>query len=405
MNFDIHLNLSELQIAPSKQTVACAIVSISGLVFAILASQYWGDYKQFISTHQYVLLGEAAIISLTAFAVLKRDDVDRTLKQKMGMVVVTLCAIAAISYALSAAHKLDIFQTSWHKYTKGFHSHPIFGIFSVSVPLLTFNLFLGLFYYSFRHDKKDETISGYAHYLTLPVSTYVTEGLAKIFDFEVLRHGTHFKAYNGILHEGADPNKGGSGSTAVMSAEYERRKKEVEYGGKTQMHTTYIKGQDECRNKFHVFKDSDALLVTKKLPDADGFLQLDMNSAVPFVGHIGKRTAPRLFAVVSGVSRGQTLPAKVALGMINFFSPAIRYIYRPDEIQNTFENDPDFSNLAWRTTQKLPNHRIGLVGVLGQASFNDFRRAVTKNPIRVLGGVVQLAAGVALTALGVGTIL
>ncbi|NGX27796.1 MAG: hypothetical protein K940chlam6_01734, partial [Chlamydiae bacterium] len=37
---------------------------------------------------------------------------------------------------------------------------------------------------------------------TLPISTYVTEGLARIYGFKVLRHGTDLPSYFAILKSG-----------------------------------------------------------------------------------------------------------------------------------------------------------------------------------------------------------
>lgn len=50
--------------------------------------------------------------------------------------------------------------------------------------------------------KPVQPVSKYLHLLTLPISSYVTEGLAKIFDFEVLRHGTSIPSYLSIIEKG-----------------------------------------------------------------------------------------------------------------------------------------------------------------------------------------------------------
>ncbi len=62
---------------------------------------------------------------------------------------------------------------------------------------------------------KSKSIPIWLHLLVLSISSQVTIGLAKVFDFEILTHGTSFTNCYGILKNGADPSKSGSeiGST------------------------------------------------------------------------------------------------------------------------------------------------------------------------------------------------
>src|SRR5580700_6720299 len=69
----------------------------------------------------------------------------------------------------------------------------------------------------------------WSHLLTLPISSQVTSGLARIFNFEILTHGTSFPNYLGILTNGGDPSKGGSktGSTAMVCSSSEPESQKV----------------------------------------------------------------------------------------------------------------------------------------------------------------------------------
>ena len=82
-----------------------------------------------------------------------------------------------------------------------------------------------------------------AAFTSVALSTHITRGLAKIFDLEILTHGTTFTNCYGILKNGADPSKGGSeiGSTYA----YVGGNKEADFTTNT-------------HNVFYVFKDSTA---------------------------------------------------------------------------------------------------------------------------------------------------
>src|SRR5271170_5025857 len=86
------------------------------------------------------------------------------------------------------------------------------------------------------------------HLFALPISSHVTVGLAKMFGFEVLRHGTSYSNYFNILENGTDPNRGGATSSLGDG----------------------VKDNDPTYLRFHVFKDSNN----------------NLGYCVPFVGHI-----------------------------------------------------------------------------------------------------------------------
>lgn len=238
-------------------------------------------------------------------------------------------------------------------------------------------------------------VSKYLHLLTLPISSYVTEGLAKIFDFEVLRHGTSIPNYLSIIENGADPAYGGTGSTVIL---YNVDSDGISLEAET------------CKGRFHVFKDSECVLA----PHDNGKRGAYTSYRFPVVGHIIKRTHTHFHAVLSGISYAKNIDNKIVkivasifLGIANFFSPKLRFIYRKSEIgtlenPGIFEDDPDYNNMAYRTNQKLPNDRIGLIGICKQATLADAKRAWKVNPLNVLTGVGQVIVGIGLTIRGLG---
>lgn len=252
--------------------------------------------------------------------------------------------------------------------------------------------------------------------LTLPVSTYVTEGLTGLSGFEVLRHGPSFFGYINILRNGGDPQFGGKTTEEVASDDV---------------------GKEEaaaCKGYFYVFKDSEACLDDthvvvdsngKPLKDAQGEL-VTKRCYSPTAGLVIKRTFPRFHAALAGAYYAKNIKNRVAryalkffYGVIHFlFCPTIRFVYRKEEIRaeydkykfalyeaDLFHDDPNYGGTAYRTKQLLPNDRIGLIGLCKQITWNDVKRTFTKTPGKAVLGTVQLIVGIALTCLGVGLFL
>ena len=264
---------------------------------------------------------------------------------------------------------------------------------------------------------QSKSIPTWFHLLVLPISSQVTIGLAKIFDFEILTHGTSFANCYGILKNGADPSKGGSeiGSTKFFS------------GGDS--NSSFIKN---AKNYFYVFKDSEAkkgldcqVTSTTYHPDKpptiiSGFQ--DENGKVfkeqqfaelSFIDELELHLSPRFHAALAAISHTDTIESNVRkiaerifYGVSNFlFSPTIRFIYTLNETKNIFEDDADYAGYAYKTSEKLPNSRIGLVGVCNYANSEGFKRGLQKRPLRVIAGVAHLLAGVILTFTGLGLLL
>lgn len=254
----------------------------------------------------------------------------------------------------------------------------------------------------------NKSIPLWQHLITFPVSSHVVVGLAKIFNFEVLTHGTSFKNHINILKTGADPSRGGSkdGSTEI-------------YVGQDNWDKEF---QERTKGYFYVFKDVEIRRATRyELPGKDAndpYIYVDKKSgkiykeqlyrSLTLIEKIQVYIFPRKHAALSGaaqVSSDKSTIKKIFYGLANFlFSPTLRFIYTSDETKKLFIDDPDYDGRAYRTSYHLPNNRIGLIAVFSQASLNHLKEGIAKRPLRVLIGVIQCFAGMILTVSGVGLI-
>lgn len=263
---------------------------------------------------------------------------------------------------------------------------------------------------------ENQSIPIFLHLLNLPISSQLTIGLAKIFDFEILTHGTTFKNCYGILKNGADPSKGGSeiGST-IVSAQGDSNNQAVK----------------DAHNFFYVFKDTEATKTrysesTTNIYNSDGtvtkiieFEDREGNTfkeqqyrGLDFTEKPGFHLLPKFHAILAAIGPNVKTENKVKKnaeiifkGAFTFlFSPTLRFMYTLDETKAIFEDDPDYGGYAYRTPTNLPNNRIGLIGVCKHANIEGFKRGLRTRPMRVTTGVVQLIAGSILTCTGLGLI-
>lgn len=248
-----------------------------------------------------------------------------------------------------------------------------------------------------------KSIPIWQHLLTLAVSPHVTKGLAKIFNFEVLQHGTSITNSYGILKNGGDPSKGASESGSTHGVKVA--------GGAPE-------AIENCKDHFYVFKDSEQVNAFK-----DAFKNSEQkenqSKSKDFLIELGvglmTALSVRMHAVFAGIShtndiqnRVVRIAAKIFHGISNFFfSPTLMFIYTLDETKNIFESDPEpnYRERAYRTNQKLPNNRIGLIGVCKQVSQERFNKNLNERPMRVLAGVVQVVGGTILTCTGLGWLI
>ena len=191
---------------------------------------------------------------------------------------------------------------------------------------------------------------------TLPISTYVTEGLARIYGFKVLRHGTDLPSYFAILKSGGIPSKSVT-----------------------------------AKGFFHVFKDS-------------GFFSLGARLGARSHAFYKGTFLPQNFCIRNKIHNSVVIFMMIAVSTVanTFFCPTIRFIYKENEIKTDFENDPDYVEAAYRTSKTVSNDRIGLIGLWNHALFADAKSVWQENKVQTIAGVAQLIFGLYLTRMGVG---
>jgi hypothetical protein len=243
-----------------------------------------------------------------------------------------------------------------------------------------------------------------AHVLTQCLSSHILSGLCKIMGYDILRHGTSWDNYKSIIRTGANPKKGGE-TTKKACEEGERRVKETRYdyvGGKRI--TIEILCDDptdgeKAENHFYVFRDS-AFGVR-----ADGTREIS-----PFLAMLVKRLFPLRHTYLAYKAQIGRLHATTADKIANIaktiFTPKIKFIYSPQEINDAspqdrfFENDPDYGDeAAYRTTHHLPADRIGLIGFCSHVNMKHAWEHLKSHPGRAALGIAQLAVGIILTAI------
>jgi hypothetical protein len=215
------------------------------------------------------------------------------------------------------------------------------------------------------------------------------DGIANLLGLQTLRHGTNFFNYLSIRVYGGDPQQ----------------------GGKT---TGSTKGwvNDDTRNYFYLFKDS-AFQITSPYEGIHelykGPLRISaISSRFSSRGHVflsGYNFTARVLPVDSNSNCIRKL-FRLMLGLLGgipnlLLTPTLKFRFSKIDSSRLL-NDPYYHGAAYRTMQKVEWWRIGLFGsIVTGVNLNWFER-FKANPLKVLTGVVQLTAAVALAVLSVG---
>lgn len=223
------------------------------------------------------------------------------------------------------------------------------------------------------------------HLATGLVSSHVTAGLCKIAGFECLSHSSSLLSILSILKNGASPQK------ALANA------------------------QKQSEAKFFLFKDSETRLFEKIISSRYYAFDPGFFLGRNFAGCLTKNEKIKLYA------------ANLFAFFHLLFPPTVYFTYTKEEIKqgDLFQDDQiaelrkkvygvltekerqyweNMGKKALETTKSLPNHRIGLVGVIAHMSIKNVVNSACKDPLRVIQGVAQVAIGCYLTILGVGLI-
>ena len=199
----------------------------------------------------------------------------------------------------------------------------------------------------------------------------IDRGLANLLALETLTHGTGPLGFIGINRFGADPNFGGckEGSSAGSDNE---------------------KYQNSSKNYFHVFKDT----------GCDTFCEKNIPCRAFFFTYINT-IAPRLHAVFSGManfgsstSKGSTVN-KILGGFSGFCTPTLKFRFIPEEVIDCvencrFENDPDYSQAAYRTSKPIGPEHLGFRGSLTQGINSGMFKRMYSHPQKVALGLIFL---------------
>lgn len=263
------------------------------------------------------------------------------------------------------------------------------------------------------HQESSSPQSHITHVLTQCISSHVLSGLCKIYGNEILRHGTSWTNYKSILKMGVDLSRGGrttedctgnyvtcSSTTCLPDGRLETTVTKIPKA-QTSLARNHLAINAE--NKFYVFRDS------KFGVTPDGHTVLSR-----FLVPLFKRGGPIQHSFLAYLAqyikedndREERGWMTVAALIKAVFTPKLKFIYSLQEIEGSletealFENDPDYSNeSAYRTAHALSNDRIGIVGFFSHAYKSHVWKHIKNNPGKCIQGVIQLSAGILLTAI------
>jgi len=229
-------------------------------------------------------------------------------------------------------------------------------------------------------------INLYSFFLGDIIYEFFDTGLANVLGLETLRHGTNPINYLGIRINGGDPNHGGKASGSTKGY-YE----------------------DDTRNLFYVFKDSEIKIESIH----SGFKRLI--SLIFQIMGIRTRILARLHCAVSGFNfvaqkfQNIQYPSIITKCCFIFFSylglafsflisPTIRFRFSKNDLKG-FKNDPNYGGMAYCTNKLMGAWRIGLFGSLFTGiNFNWFSRIKADFSKAILGSI-QIITAIAIAVL------
>jgi len=249
------------------------------------------------------------------------------------------------------------------------------------------------------------------HVLTQCVSSHVLSGLCKIGGYEILRHGTSWSNYKSILKTGVDLDRGGRTTEDSTDKYVTCTEVSCEPDGRKKITVTRVlRSETECahnrhavnaKGKFYVFRDS------KLGIDQEGHRVISRctSSVYKRFGPIQHSTLAYLAQYVKESTDGEQRGWMIVAAFIKaIFTPKLKFIYSLQEIEGhsgreaLFEKDPDYScEGAYRTSQSLPNDRIGMAGFFTHADRAHMWKHIKENPGKLIQGIIQLVIGIFLT--------
>jgi len=219
----------------------------------------------------------------------------------------------------------------------------------------------------------------------------VDSGLANLFTLETLTHGTGPHGYIGISRNGADPNFGGSkfGSSAGIDDKW------------------YL---ESSKNYFYVFSDSTLTFPCDHLQDIFQYSICKISEKE--IIHIAY-LLPRIHATWSGYAAFKNTVGELPAALIGACTPTLKFRFLPEETRCLescpnnfyqpfgedrcpkpcrFEDDPDYSELAFRTRTPIGPEHLGITGSLIQGFKGNVLERMKAQPARVAKGLAELLA-------------
>ncbi|MBI2742592.1 MAG: hypothetical protein HYX48_01580 [Chlamydiales bacterium] len=224
------------------------------------------------------------------------------------------------------------------------------------------------------------TLTALLQMATLPLYSLFDDGLGNLLGLEVLRHGTCFSNYVGILTHGGDPSKGGNPSGATVITQ--KLMPDNEKAKQSQKEIL-----EKTKKYFFVSPDSEIKYFR-------GYFAVLWIQPAYFAGFSG-------YASAAGES--DSCLVKI-YGFANaffngLFTPTLRFKFSLEETQKLFVPDKDLGETGCKTAENIPPERLGITGSLQEGLNSDLFNRIARNPAKFLFGLCEVVIAIALSTL------
>lgn len=240
-----------------------------------------------------------------------------------------------------------------------------------------------------------------------PITGFFTQGLADTLCLDTLRHGTSWRNYIEIRMHGAKPALGSTGACVGMLIDA-RNSKSQENVRKANFYFQNSSGYFfAIRDSSTIGRDfQDHIIDIFARFDYEGVSNIGMGRVTnkpltlrqKCLNQIFIRTVPFFYSLQAGIAIGAKPDDKghvakikrVASGFFNMLSPAVKFRFRPEDVKDSFEDDPLMIGSAIRTNKIISRDHLGLNGILKQGCDGKICQRMTKDPGKALWGLIRL---------------
>lgn len=201
--------------------------------------------------------------------------------------------------------------------------------------------------------------------------------LANILALDTCRHGTSITGFAQIFFFGGRTDLGGAAETTFLKA----------YSNNLSWNQ-----QRENANKSRIYVWNDNMdRANPKVPQLKN------------LWFIAKRIAPIVFSCQANtVLFPKGAIAQVAGSLLAIYTPTVKYRFTPQELKEKFEDDPDLTGIAKRTSFDISPSHLGISGSLIQGVNLGVFERIKNKPGTFALGCAQLIAAIALTIIWTG---